>query len=81
MKLSTEAWIGLICLIALVVGINLPLGIALLSRKQIRMPFFHSPDMPKVIKTIRQPWHEEDEQLDELSKKVKTIQNTDDEKK
>lgn len=73
MQLSTEAWVSLICIIVLILAINLPLLMVILGRKQLRLPFFHTGSLSKMAKTVRQPWHEEESQMQELADKVKNL--------
>lgn len=74
MKLNSDAWIGLICLVVLIAAINIPLFFAVVNRKSLRIPFIHNANFKNITQTIRRPWHEEDDQLDELAQRVKELQ-------
>lgn len=62
-------------MIILIAAINIPLFIAIVYRKPLRLPFIHDANFPKLAKTVRRPWHEEESQMDELAKRVEPLKD------
>lgn len=70
---SPQAWIALICILALVLIVNIPLLIMLITRKLPNISINQNSSLHKTLNTMRKPWQEEDSQIDELAEKVKDL--------
>ncbi len=70
---SPKAWIALICILALVLIVNLPLLFILITGKQPKITINQNSSLYKSLNTMRKPWQSEDSQMDELAEKVKDL--------
>ena len=70
---SPKAWIALICILALVLIVNLPLLFILITVKQPKITINQNSSLYKSLNTMRKPWQSEDSQMDELAEKVKDL--------
>ena len=72
-------YVVLCMLVLLVVGINLGLVRAYLTRNQKKN--IHPIDFKNIIQTTRNPWHQEDQDLKDLSDAVRAIKEHQDQEK
>lgn len=72
MTMSMTGWLVLIGLAVLIIVINLGLWRALKDGKF----FINTTMLNKVARTVRHPWHDEEEQISELARRIKDLKNT-----
>jgi hypothetical protein len=70
MNLSPTAWIVIGLFALLIIALNISLLAALRHKKGGGQPFL---GWQKAVRTLRQPWQKEDEQLSELNRLVSDL--------
>ena len=63
---------AVVIILAILIGVGAPVGIAVLTLRN--RPTRGTSQFSKTMDVIRQPWKEEDQNLHELSRLVKSIQ-------
>lgn len=69
--MSQEAWLAAICLTLLIVGINV--GLLILLRGHSTKNQYSI--LSRAARKVRRPWQEEDDRLEELSRRVADLKD------
>lgn len=70
--MSTTGWIVLICLVGIILIFNFGLIAALSGKRQMRHPF---EPFIRVKNGVLHPWKNEDDQINELKRRVDALKN------